>query len=358
MDNLKGCGLHCECRRLEDTLIQMFEGGSSFRILHNRLFLCFLLHDHAGNLNQHIREREQQRGHRQVEDRMENGNLHRVDIGHRKRRTQAEKDETNGSEYNRANDVEGQVHDSCTFCRAGAAHTGKHGSHAGTDILAQRNVDGCVGGYDAVHGQGLQDTNGSRRTLQQRGNQRTNDHAQKRVAAQHLKGLRKNRSIRIGIDGAGHKVQTNKQQAKTNHDLADRLFLLTLCKHQKQGSDTNDSRSIKAWLHDRERVSQLAHGYDPCCDGGTNVGTHDHADCLGQVQHACTYKTDYHNRCRATGLDDRRDQCAQCHSQKPVIGEHSKKAAHLASRRLLHTICHDVHAIKEHTKTTKETKPV
>ena len=59
MDNLKGCCLHRKCRRLKDTLVQMFEGGSSFRILCYRLLLRLLLHNHAGNLNQHIRKREQ-----------------------------------------------------------------------------------------------------------------------------------------------------------------------------------------------------------------------------------------------------------------------------------------------------------
>ena len=183
MDNLKGCCLHRKCRRLKDTLVQMFEGGSSFRILCYRLLLRLLLHNHAGNLNQHIREWKQQRGHGQVEDCMENRNLHRIDVGCRKGRTQAEKDKSDRSEHNRTNDVKGQMHDSRTLGRAGSAHTGKHGSHTGTNVLAQCNIDSRICGYNAVHGQSLQDTNRSRGTLQKRGNQRTDDHAQKRIAS-------------------------------------------------------------------------------------------------------------------------------------------------------------------------------
>ena len=96
---------------------------------------------------------------------------------------QAEKDKSDRSEHNRTNDVKGQMHDSRTLGRAGSAHTGKHGSHTGTNILAQCNIDSRICGYNAVHSQSLQDTNRSRGTLQKRGNQRTDDHAQKRITS-------------------------------------------------------------------------------------------------------------------------------------------------------------------------------
>ena len=96
---------------------------------------------------------------------------------------QAEKDKSDRSEHNRTNDVKGQMHDSRTLGRAGSAHTGKHGSHTRTNILAQCNIDSRICGYNAVHSQSLQDTNRSRGTLQKRGNQRTDDHAQKRIAS-------------------------------------------------------------------------------------------------------------------------------------------------------------------------------
>ena len=94
-----------------------------------------------------------------------------------------EKNKSNRSKHDRTNDVKGQMHDSRTLGRAGSAHTGKHGSHTGTNILAQCNIDSRICGYNAVHGQSLQDTNGSRGTLQKRGNQRTDDHAQKRITS-------------------------------------------------------------------------------------------------------------------------------------------------------------------------------
>ena len=136
------------------------------------------------------------------------------------------------------------------------------------------------------------------------------------------------------------------------------MFLLGLGKDQKQCSDSDYTWRIKSRVEHLHRVPELAHRDDPCRDRRTDIGTHDDTDCLRQVQHSRTYETDYHNRRRTTALDDRRDQGAERNCHHTVVCQFSKKRTHLASRRLLHTIRHDAHAVQEHAESAQKTKQV
>lgn len=113
---------------------------------------------------------------------------------------QAEEYESNGSKQDRTDHIEGQMHNRSTLGCARASHTGKKCRHTGTDILTQCDVDCCIGCYDAVHSQGLQNTDRCRGTLQECCNEGTDDHTEKRIASQYFKCLCKDRSIRVWVD--------------------------------------------------------------------------------------------------------------------------------------------------------------
>ena len=73
---------------------------------------------------------------------------------------------------------------------------------------------------------------------------------------------------------------SGEQKPQADQDLADGLLFLGLCKDYKQCSQADNKRCIKAGLHNLKCISQLAHGNDPCRDGSTDIGTHNHAYCL------------------------------------------------------------------------------
>ena len=237
-----------------------------------------------------------------------------------------------------------------------AAHGGEHRGDAGTDVFTEGDEHGRVGSDQAVDRQRLQDTDGDRRALEQRSDHRAGQDAEDRIVAQSRKDNGEDRRVRVGLDRAAHGLQAEEQKADTDDDLGDVLLLVRFREHDDERADAYQERRVELRIQERRGIAQLAQGHDPCGDGGTDVGTHDHAHCLGQRHQAGTDKTDYHDRSGAGALDDRSDQRADPDRHEAVPGQHAEEILHLVSGRFLHAVRHHVHAVEEHSEAADEHK--
>ena len=160
MNHFQSCCFHSKGRRFKNTLIQMLEGNCCLLILRScrRLLLRLLPDNNAGNLYQLIGKGEEKGCHGKVKYRMENRNLHRINIGCGKIRSQGKENKAQTSYQNSSDYVKGQVNHSGPLRYPGAAHTGKHSRYTGTDILSQSNINCCIRSYNSIHCQSLQNS--------------------------------------------------------------------------------------------------------------------------------------------------------------------------------------------------------
>ena len=254
--------------------------------------------------------------------------------------------------------VKAQVDAGRPLCRSGSADTGDEGGDAGADILAQGDVDGRVGGHNAVHGQRLENSHGSGGALQQGRHNQPDEHTQHGVAAEKGEGPGKNGRSRVGGYGGRHKVQTHKQKAEAHQDLSRLLSSLFFGKDDEQGAYADEKGGIKLRLHGLKSVPQLAHGHNPRRDGGSDVGAHDHAHRLGKAHDPGAHKTHHHHRGGSAALNNSGDQRPQHDAHHPVVGEHPQELLHFPAGRFLHAVRHNVHAVKEHAQASGKGKKI
>lgn len=199
----------------------------------------------------------------------------------------------------------------------------------------------------------LQNTHRGRRTLDDGRHHRAGEYTQNRVAPQHHEGGGKYFRIPVGLDGRGHEAQPDEQKRKADENLARVLFLMIFHKQHHDRTDAEEKGREKLGL---QRLAPLAHGHDPAGHGGTNIGSHDDAHGLGQVDDAGVDKADHHDRGGGGALDDGRHRSSHQNPQQAVVGEHAQEPLHPVARRALKTVSHLPHSIKKHSQSADELK--
>ena len=163
--------------------------------------------------------------------------------------------------------------------------------------------------------------------------------------------LRKNRGFTIGFDCIRHKRKADKQNTEANQDFPDFLLFLTFCKKDKKCTDAQQKRGKKFGLHN---AAPLAHGYDPCGYGGTDICPHNNAHGLGQFQHSGINKAYYHDCCGGRALYNGSYPRSYENSHQPVFCQKAHQLLHSSTGRFLKAVGHDIHSIKEHAETSDE----
>ena len=216
-DHFLGKSFHRDTGLVEDSGIQLDHGSLGCLL---RIDVRLGLGDQdPGQLDQLLREREQDQGHAELEAGVEQGDLHRRDLVERDFGTRREQNEAQHAEQDRADDVEGKMDDRRPLRCPAAADGGKQRGDAGADVLTEGDEDGRVGGDQPVHRQSLQDTDGDRGALQERSDQRAGQHAQQRVGAQGREDRAEDRGAGVGLDGVRHEFQALEEEADADDDL-------------------------------------------------------------------------------------------------------------------------------------------
>ncbi len=217
-------------------------------------------------------------------------------------------------EQDGAEEIEIEVHHGRALRVLAGAYGGNDGGHAGPDILAHDdgNRHGIRNGSRGA--ECLQDTHGSRGTLNQGREQRAHDHAQNRIAEFYHEGG-KGRIVRQAGHGAAHGLHAEHQDREADQDAAHVFFLrLSLAGHDQRDADSRKDRRKGGWLAEPDPKGIPL---DPCerkyprGDGGSNVGAHDDSHRLGQLHDSGVHEAHHHHRGGRRGLDHGRDSRSQ-----------------------------------------------
>ena len=160
-------------RRIQQTNVQ---NGFAFRMV-------AILNNKASQFFQTFGKGQHNRNRNDVENSMNNGDTCRIYGIVDKREVQHPMtDIEQNQENHRADNIKAQMHNGSPAGIFGSADGRKHCRNAGTDILSQNNGDGVGICNGACGRKRLQNTDRSRRTLDNRRQQSTCQHTQKGVA--------------------------------------------------------------------------------------------------------------------------------------------------------------------------------
>ena len=265
---------------------------------------------------------------------------------------------TDDGEYsqpdNGTNDIEGQVHKSRPSGVFGSADGGKHGSDAGADVLTHDNGDGSAIADRTGDGQRLQDTYGSGAGLDDGGEYRTGQRAENRILEHEEQLLELGNILKTG-NGIGHSVHAEHQRGKAQKDHAG-VFLFAV--FQENVEDHTDQRQHGGEGGRLQKLNKQAvavdgaKAQDPCGDGGTNIGTHDHIDGLSQLQKTGVYEADHHDSGGGRTLDHGGDGHAGKKTGKLIGGQLAQQGTQAVTCPALQCLAHNVHAEQEQTQAT------
>ena len=208
----------------------------------------------------------------------------------------------NGENYG-ADDVEQQVDNCGAFCVAAGADGSQNSCNTSADILAEQDIN-CAAQIDnAALGQSLQNTDRSRRGLNDSRKDSTGQNAENRVGE-----TGHQRHKRFGITQRHHRTahhfHADKQNAEAGNDLSPMACLRIFEKHHKRHTDESKQRRQFTYI---ER-NQLAG------NRGADIGAHDDPNGLAQRHHAGVDKAYHHNRRGRGGLNDSGDDSADGHT--------------------------------------------
>ena len=95
-------------------------------------------------------------------------------------------------------------------------------------------------------------------------------------------------------------------------------------------------------------------GDDPCCQGRTDVGPHDHADGVLHVHNAGPDKSQHHERDRRAALQQSGDQGAAADGAQPAVGIHPDDAPERPSGQGLDRLLDQLHPEKENAESGQQ----
>ena len=187
-----------------------------------------VLDDFQGQLHHPVGKGNQHHGSHQIEHRLEVGNsaaVHRADPEARPKYRQLFHHGHDNQEQHRTDGIKGDVHHAGTLCVLGRADGADHGGgDAGAQVDAHNHgVGHGKGDAGAGHrGHGLEHTHSGGGALHDDGQNQAEEDAEQGVGKERDKGGERFRTDQ-GLDAVGHQLQTHKQHAEADADIADGL---------------------------------------------------------------------------------------------------------------------------------------
>ncbi len=247
-------------------------------------------------------------------------------------------------EDNGADDVKGKVDDGGALGVAAGADGRQHCRDAGTDVLAEQDINRLRKADNAAGSQRLQDTDRSGGRLDDRGEDCACQDAQNRIGE-----LGHQRDEGFGLTQRHHRgahhVHADEQDAQTGNDLAEVVQLLLLEKNNHRHTDKGEQRGDGADVQRNQLTG----------DGGADVGAHDDPHRLLQGHHARVDKADNHDGGGRRGLNDGGDTGSHQYAQDAVCGQTFQNAFHLVAGGGFQAVAHHLHAVQEKAQTAQQT---
>ena len=231
--------LHSESRFLQETLIQR----EKFLILHCRCLGIFLVPDReAGQFFQSLGKRQKNQSGKNIKHTVNYGDACGARcLGHERKIHKKVQEIEQAHKDGRTDDVEVKVYHSRPFCIFAGSHCGEKGGHTGTDVLAHDDRQGHIIAHCSGHAEGLQNTNGSGRTLDDCCQKGSCQHTEERVGETGQKAG-KFRHICQRFHRSAHGLHSGHQDGKTKKDGSDIFLFLIFAEHDKNHTDQSQNR--------------------------------------------------------------------------------------------------------------------
>ena len=226
------------------------------------------------------------------------------------------------------------------------------------DVLTHDDGNGTSHRKNAGQRQGLQNTDGCGRALQNNRDDKANEKSEDRIGKCSQKA-HKFRIVRKRSCSLRHCCHTEKKHAEACQNAADILLLLLLAEHHHENTDqSDDRREIRGLKERQENIVTLnsCQRQEPCRDRGTDVGTEDDADRLIQRHDLGIDKADYHDNGGTGRLNDCRHQHTEECALPFVGGQRLKDVLHLSARDLFQALPKRCNAIKEQDQSSDDCK--
>ena len=328
-----------------------------------QLFLLVILDDDHGQLHQLIRKGNQHNGSDQIENRLEIRDISAVHTAHpefRREHRQLPQNSHQKQEQNRSDGIERDVDDARPLGVLGRADGADHGrGDAGAQIDAH---DDRIG-----HGESdprprhrchrLEHTNRRRRALDNDRQDKAKENAEQGIIQEPHKGNKRVRTHQR-LHAAGHQVQTYKQDAEADADIADGIGALGLNEHQQHNADDKSDRRKRVRVEQPQQPASVglngAETDDLCRDGCADIGAHDDGHGLPQIQHARANQGDRQNDGSGGALDHGGDQRARENAHHNISGDLFQHAFQCGAGAVFQAVAHQLDAVQEQGKSAQK----
>ena len=209
---------------------------------------------------------------------------------------------------------------------------------------------------------GLQNTDGRRRALEQERNARAEQEAEHRLAGELIEHIGKALRLRQRADRRRHIEKARKEDAEAHGDRTDGVGLTALDRHDEEDTDDRRERRQRRGLEEiqkrRIRRVHIEQSDDLACDRRADVRAQNNADGLVQRHDASADQARCEHDGRRGALDDRRHAKAEQKSDQRVV----RHLFHCALERIggasLQPVAHQAHTVQEQRKAAKERNDV
>ena len=187
-------------------------------------------------------------------------------------------------QHHGTNQVKHQVQDGRTLSvpvhRQGCDQVRGYGTDGRTDYQVHRRMIT----QQPLHRKSLEDNRRRGRTLQQRREGHAEEHRQERIIQS---GNHPDKGFALGQRGNRrlHDGNAHEEHSETHDYLAHIFYRVVLDKQECHHAEE----------HNHRRICRQIEGRNLCRHRGTDVGTHDNAQCLEQGHHSRVNETDYHD---------------------------------------------------------------
>ena len=154
--------------------------------------------------------------------------------------------------HNRSDQVEIKMDKRGPFCILFRSNRRNQGGYTSTDILSHDDRDRSPIRHRTSHTQRLQNTDRSRRALNDRSQNRTGQHTKHRIF-EHQKDVCEFRHVCQRLHCSAHCLHTKHQNCKSDHDRTGIFFLVFPGKKKK--TDTDDRKNRRK----RRRLEHFNH---------------------------------------------------------------------------------------------------
>jgi len=264
----------------------------------------------------------------------------------------------NDHKENGADGVERNVDNTGAFgVLVGAYGAYKGGGDAGTKVNTHNHGINKVEVHSAGGRESLQNTYHCGGTLNDNGEDKTGKDAEDGHIAEEAKDINESIGFAERLNGIGHQHKTGEENTETESNERCALGGFALDEHKEDDADDKGDGGKVIGLEEGENSAACLniHKSDyPCGDGGADVGAHNNADTLTEVQNACANKTHGEDDGGGGTLNDGGDQQTGEQTGDNIAGELAEEVFEGITGALLKAVAHNLHTVEEHSKTAQK----